>query len=111
MNQSLVEIAKQKIAKILNHRQISMEKLAEMSGLTLACISNWYGGRKYVPSLESLAKVAQALNISMSYLFYTDDDGDLHLNHEQKQLIQDYIMLSENQKNTIKYLIKSFKED
>lgn len=111
MNKNLVEMVKQKIAKILEHRKISMEKLAEMSGLTLACISNWYGGRKYIPSLDSLEKVANALNISLSQLFSIEDEEFICLDAEQKELFNDYILLSDNQKNAIKYLIKSFKED
>lgn len=111
MDRNLVELAKQKIAKILEHRKIPMEKLAEMSGLTLACISNWYGGRKYIPSLDSLVKVANALKISLSQLFATEDEKQFYLDLEQKELIDNYILLSDNQKNTVKYLIKSFKED
>ncbi|MBE7074789.1 MAG: helix-turn-helix transcriptional regulator [Clostridiales bacterium] len=109
MDENLVELAKNKISQILQQRQISMEKLAELSGLTLACISNWYGGRKYVPSIDSLEKVAKALDISLAYLFCSNEEK-IYLTKEQKDLINDYICLTENQKNTIKYLIKSFKE-
>jgi transcriptional regulator with XRE-family HTH domain len=57
---------------IRESRKITQVELAEGSGLTQATIANLEGGRKD-PSIQTLEKIAKALDVHIATLFSTED--------------------------------------
>lgn len=53
--------------------KLSMTKLAEKTGLTISAISQFEGGERD-PSLDSLNKLADALEVSVDYLMGRDEE-------------------------------------
>ena len=65
MEEKIIEI-KNKIKNVLKEKNMNIYQLSLKSEVTEACIRNWYSKRNYSPSLESLQKIAEALNISVT---------------------------------------------
>ncbi len=57
-----------KIRRFRKMRRMSASKLAELAGLSPSYISKLEGGNKKSPSLETLTRIAQALNIPLEFL-------------------------------------------
>lgn len=71
------EIAKSVGQRIRNHRirlELSQEKLAELSGVHPTYIGQLERGEKNA-TLESIEKIAKALNVSLSQLFEKLEDS------------------------------------
>jgi len=60
-------IVRQRIKECREQQGLSMTKLAEKTGLTISAISQFEGGERD-PNLESLDKLANALEVSADYL-------------------------------------------
>lgn len=99
---------KNKLLEILHERNMSIYQLAIMSDISEACIRNWYSKRNYSPSLDSLQKIAEALNISIVQLFIDKDDMLYPVDLETKELIDGFIKLDNNKKQLILDLMKSY---
>ena len=106
----IVKFAKIKILNILEERKFTMCKLAELSDLSVTCISNWYGKRNYVPSIDSLKKVCKGLGISLSQLICEDGEEMYPVNKELKNFLDSWVSLNEKQKNAVKTLIESYRD-
>lgn len=96
------------IQKYRKLNKITQEKLAEMIGVEINSISSIETG-KYFPSPENLVKIANALNVDISNLFYFKDDCSCEdyikeINKNIKLLINDKTKL-ESINNFIKQLI------
>ena len=104
----LSEIVKLHIARIIKQKNISIYELALESGLTEACIRNWYTKRNYTPSLKAIEKISEALNIPVTEFVKNEDEEMLAVNKEQKQLLENWLLLEEKQKNLILLQIEAF---
>ena len=79
-------------------------QLAERSGLPQSTISSWYR-KNIVPSVQSLEKVCAAFGITLSQLFSEGDDL-VSLTTSQKQLLEHWSRLSEEQQTVLFALIE-----
>ena len=61
--------------EIVEQKRISQSELARKSGITQSSISDWLKG-KYLPKQDKVHLLAQALNVSPSYLMGWDDEED-----------------------------------
>jgi len=86
---------------------INVYNLSQKADLSQACISNWFNGRNYEPSLSALEKVCNGLEISMAELFCTDEDTMLPIDNQTKELLLGWQKLSTKQKEAIMMLIRS----
>ena len=83
-------------------------KLSVESNIPQTTISSWF--RKNVqPSVASLQAICQAFNITMSQ-FFAEDDESYPLTDRQKELIDNFSILSEKQQNAVMELIMSMNE-
>lgn len=74
------EIVRKRIKECRERQGISMTKLAEKTGLTISAISQFESGERD-PNLDSLDKLADALEVSADYLMGRDEkfcDENIH---------------------------------
>ncbi len=104
----LVERVKFKIKELIEIKKISIYELAEKADLTEACIRNWYTKRNYTPSLEAIEKICRAFDISESELVRRDDEELVPMTEKEKQLLKNWLLLDEKQRNLILMQIDAF---
>ena len=95
-----------KIEEIRIKKGWSVYKLAQLSGLSEKCIYNWYQ-RGSTPTIQALEGICDAFGITMSQLFA--ENNLMELDAETKALIDDWILLSPEQKEAFKVMIKTIK--
>lgn len=105
---SLVKRVKLKIKELIEIKKISIYELAEKADLTEACIRNWYTKRNYTPSLEAIEKICRAFDISESELVRRDDEELIPMTEKEKQLLKNWLLLDEKQRNLILMQIDAF---
>ena len=66
----------QAIRKLRLHKQISQETLSDLCGLHRTYISDVELGKRNV-SLENIERIARALNVKISDVFFEIEKGDL----------------------------------
>jgi len=59
------------IKQIRKNKSISTYKLSELTNLSEAYIKDLEGNRKFNPTLDTLGKIASALEVNVKELFYT----------------------------------------
>ena len=69
------------IKKIRLNNNLTLQKLAEESGLTRSLISQIENG-KANPSINTLKKLARTLNVSIGSFFNEDDDHNIVVKYE-----------------------------
>ncbi len=79
--------------------------LAEKADLPQSTISSWYK-KQMLPSLASLEKICNAFDMSMSQ-FLAGDDEAFPLSGEQKELLEKWVKLSKEQKESLLNLMKT----
>lgn len=79
-------------------------QLAEKSGLTQSTISSWYR-KNMVPSILSLEKICNAVGVTLSQFFATEED-DFSLTALEKELLAESNRLTAEQQSA---LIQFFK--
>ena len=78
-------------------------QLSERSGLPQSTISSWYR-KNMVPTVPSLEKICDAFGITLSQLF-AGDDTPITLTAKQKEILQRWDRLNEEQQEVIFQLI------
>ena len=78
-------------------------QLAERSGLPQSTISSWYR-KNMVPTIPSLEKICDAFGITLSQLF-AEEDASVSLTVSQKQLLEKWSRLTEDQQAAVFTLI------
>ena len=104
MIMGLVERVKSKIKKLIKQKGLSIYELAEKSDLTEACIGNWYTKRNYTPSLEAIEKICLAL----TELVRREDEELIPATLDERDLIKNWLLLDEKQKQLVLMQIDAF---
>jgi len=110
MTDKTIEI-KQRIKDLLKKKNMTIYQLALKSGVSEACIRNWYSKRNYAPNLEPLQKVANALEIPFAQLFVSEDEKLYPLDKSTKDLLDDYFSLDVERRQLVADLIKQMKKN
>lgn len=110
MNNEIIISIKNKILAELESRKLSIYELAKQVDLSEPCIRNWFNNKNYIPSLSSLIKVCNYLNIPLYILFLTKDEKLYPLSKSEKCMMEQYNKLNEKQKEAIRLLINSYFE-
>ena len=90
-----------RLKEILKERKLTISTFAEMVGITQPNMSNIVN-LKSSPSLDTLNRIAQALNIPISELFRENNDIELYIKYNGKLYPlrkDDLISIIENQNN------------
>lgn len=99
---------KWRIKDYMAQKEISIYELAKKADLTEACIRNWYTKRSYTPSLEAIIKVSKALDVPVADLFREDDNEQIYVTKEERELLMDWSILNDKQKCAVRSVIDSF---
>ena len=110
MTDKTIEI-KGKIKDLMKKKNMSIYQLSLKSGVSEACIRNWYSKRNYAPNLEPLQKVAQALDMPFAQLFIGEDEKLYPIDKPTKKLLDDYFTLDLEKRQLIANLIKQMKKN
>lgn len=110
MTDKTIEI-KDKIKELMKIKNMTIYQLSLKSGVSEACIRNWYSKRNYAPNLEPLQKVATALDIPFAQLFIGNDEKLYPLDKTTKKLLDDYFSLDVEKRQLVADLIKQMKKN
>ena len=95
-----------KLRKLLKNRGWTEYKLSKYSGLSESTIGNIFS-RNTVPSISTLEAICKAFGITLSHFFSDDENELVELNDDLKELFNDWITLSKEQKEAVKNLLKT----
>lgn len=96
-----------RIDMLMKERNWSDYKLSAESGLSSSTIANIHR-RNTVPSISTLESICSAFGITLAQ-FFTENSNTVQLNTEQQDLFNQWIALTDNQKDLIYQLIKEMK--
>lgn len=111
MNKNIITTIKTRISKNAAAQGLKRYSLAEKAGISAPTVQNWYTKRNYEPTLDSLIKVSDALNMSLAQMCVAENETLYPVNEEQYQLINSFFKLDEESKDIIKQMIKKLKKD
>ena len=97
----------QRIDDIMKERGWSYYKLSIESGLSSSTITNIYR-RNTVPSITTLEAICNDFGITLSQ-FFAEEEDFVQLSPEQKEMFDNWLCLSENQKKVAE-IIEEFKK-
>ena len=80
----------ERLQSILDSKNLKQVSLSELTGLSSAQINHLVSGRTKDPKLETVVKIADALDISLDYLAGRRDDPAPRLTRDEAVLISDY---------------------
>ena len=90
----------ERINEIMKKQGLSDYQLAKISGLSPSTLSNMRR-RNTVPSVPTLENICNSLNMSLSQFFANDEMEMYPVTPRQKQFLDYYIRLSEEQQDLI----------
>lgn len=82
-------------------------QLADRSGLPQSTISSWYR-KNMIPTIPSLEKICAVFGITLSQLF-AEGETPVSLTDRQKQLLEAWALLNDEQQEAFLRLIESFR--
>ena len=102
--------AKTRIKELLKEKNISEYRLAKLSGLSQSTISNIFV-RNTAPTLPTIEAICKGFGITMAQ-FFSDNNSEapVYLTEQQRNLFNDWISLTAEQKEVIEKIIESYKE-
>jgi len=93
------------ITKLRLQRNWSEYELAKNCGLSQSTISTWYS-KNQTPTIQSLEKVCKGFGITLSQFFAEGDDA-LILSPQQRDMLNNWNTLNEQQQQIILDLLKN----
>ena len=99
-----------KIDALMEERNWSEYRLALESGLSTSTIANIHR-RNTVPSVTTLEAICDAFGITLSQFFAeTENYFEVQLSFEQREMFNDWVTLTKEQKQILSATIKEFKK-
>jgi transcriptional regulator with XRE-family HTH domain len=89
----------EKLKKLRDDRGMSMYRLTQMTGVSGHHIKGIEQGTRQ-PTIETLNKLVNALGSSLADIF-SDDDNSVRLAEDERRLIENYRMVSEEKKSAL----------
>ena len=89
-----------RINDIRKNQGMTRYQLAKISGLSQSTLSNM-NTRNTTPSIPTIEMICNALNISLSQFFAGDNEYMYPVNYKQKELLDLFIMLDNEQQDAI----------
>lgn len=89
----------------LIYQGLTQKELSEKTGISVNTIRGWFS-KDFTPDIFAAVKIAKALNVSTEYLIYGKSQQN-ELTHEDKTLLNDFHLLSAENKQLLKAIIAS----
>lgn len=96
----------QKIRKVRNSRKLTQETLAEICSLSAAHIGHIERGTR-IPSLDTLFRISQALDVSLDYLIFDSLDNDADSSEKIAKILSN---ATNEKKDALKLTLKALLE-
>lgn len=96
----------EKLRKMLKNRGWTEYKMSKYSGLSESTVGNIFS-RNTVPSIATLESICKAFGITLSQFFADDDSELVEMNEDLKELFNDWVSLSKEQKDAVRQLLKT----
>lgn len=104
-----VEKIKNNIKEIMAKRSITAYQLARDSGLSEACIRNWFAAnRNYNPRLDALVMVCKALGVSVARLCMDEGEELVSVTPRDREMLHKIYMLNEREVKAVQTVIDAF---
>ena len=100
----------ERIDEIMEKQNLTDYQLSKLSGLSTSTISNMRK-RNTIPSVATLEYICDALQITLSQFFANDKTESYPVTPKQKEFLDYYVLLSENQQNLILEIMKNLKHE
>jgi len=102
---------KENLKSELAFQDMLVKELATRSGVSKHTLDNYLSVREYMPSADAAVKIAQALGVSVEYLVTGEENGPEKsaLGPEIRSLVQNFKLLSEDDRKMIVSIIQLFK--
>jgi len=102
---------KENLKSELSYQNMLVKELAALSGISKHTIDNYLCVRGYMPSADAAVKIANVLGVSVEYLV-TGEENDPDksaLGPEIRSLVQNFKLLSEDDRKMINAIMQLFK--
>lgn len=100
----------ERIDEIMKKQKLTDYQLAKISGLSSSTISNMRK-RNTVPSVATLEYMCKGMGITLSQFFADEQTLMYPVTPEQKEFLDYYVLLSEEQQNLILELVKNLRPE
>lgn len=98
---------KERIEELRLQRGWSKRKLANMAGLSVTAVYDWYNERSNNPSLTSINWICQAMDISLTE-FYSKVNDTSALRPDQITVLNYWEEMTEEQRTAVLGIMKSY---
>lgn len=96
-----------RIEELCEKQNMSRYRLAQKSGLSQSSISNLLN-RRSLPSIITLSKICDGFKITLSQ-FFTDEGSVVNLSKEQKNVLDTWSELDDEERKLVEAYIKGLK--
>ena len=96
----------ERIRALMNDRGWTPYRLAKESGLSDATVGNIFR-RNTVPSMGTLESICRGLKITLSQFFAEGET--VELTPELKELFEDWVNLTSDQKDAVRHMMKTMR--
>lgn len=96
-----------RLEKLLAKKGWSRYELAKKTGISTNSVYGWTNMGK-IPSLANIERICDVASITVEQFFY--DEGVDGLSEEERNLLSDWVTLSEQEKQAVFTAIEAFKE-
>ena len=97
-----------KLNKLRLERNLSVYRLAELTGINQSTLANTFS-RGTIPSIGTLEALCNVMGITMSQ-FFAENDTEISLSKEQKQLLDSYSKLTPELQDCITEMVSSLQK-
>ena len=95
-----------RIKELMGRKSWTCYELSVQTGISTNAIYDWFKIGA-VPSLGNIAKICEAMDITLEQFFC--GDRSYQLSEEEQKILSDWFALSEFEKTAVMNLIKAFK--
>ena len=96
----------QKILKLCKEKDISLSKLAKLSGLSESTTYGWYKSEHFNPSLRAIEDICAVFEISLAQFFSDSDFNDP--TPQEIELLESFKKIPDDKKEAVLNLVKTF---
>ncbi len=100
----------EKLKKQRKAKNLTLEKLAEMAGLSKSYLWELENRESLSPSAEKLASIADALGLTTTY-FLENDNRDPIEKHLDEAFFRSYQKLENDDKEQLRKILNAFKKE
>lgn len=101
---------KENLKNELAYQDMTVKELASLTGISKHTLDNYLNIRGYMPSADVAVKIAATLGVTVEYLVTGEEKpGDSSCGSDTRFLVQNFKLLSENDRKMIISIMKLYK--